>query len=171
MIFASQTHMRLFILLLLTSFTIAANAQTALPYDSLDFKKIRVNGLFFGSKKAELEKRFGTPQKVVTTEAIKGTDLYSDYHYGKSTLRVSPAGLFYGFKLTEDNFVLGYGMRLIKPGASLKEFAIYFPASFKAYAKDPSGKFKLKIMQGNAFIVFKTKDGVVTEIETREDVL
>jgi hypothetical protein len=163
--------MRLFIILLLT-ITGFGKAQAQAPaYDSIDFKKIRVNGLFFGSKKAELEKRFGNPQKVVTTEAVKGTDLYSDYHYGKSTMRVSPAGVFNGFKLTEDNFVLGYGLRLIKAGASLKEFAIYFPASFKSYANDKSGKFKLKIRPGNAFIVFKTKEGVVTEIETWEETL
>jgi hypothetical protein len=162
--------MRLLILFLLTTFaSITIKAQQT--YDSVDFKRIRVNGLFFGSKKAELEKKFGAPQKVVTTEAVKGTDLYSDYHYGKSTLRVSPAGVFNGFKLTEDDFVMGYGLRLIKPGASIKEFALYFPASFKSYAKDSGGKFRLKIRPGNAFIVFKTKDGIVTEIETWEETL
>jgi hypothetical protein len=151
--------------------TLGYTTQAQQTYDSIDFKKIRVNGLFFGSKKAELEKRFGVPQKVVTTEAGKGTDLYSDYYYGKSTLRVSPAGIFNGFKLTEGDFVLGYGLRLIKPGASIKEFALYFPASFKSYAKDSGGKLKLKIRPGNAFIVFKTKEGIVTEIETWEETL
>jgi hypothetical protein len=160
--------MRLFIILLLTIGFTKAQSQ---GYDSIDFKKIRVNGLSFGAKKAELEKRFGAPQKVVTTEAVKGTDLYSDYHYGKSTLRVSPAGVFNGFKFTEDDFIVGYGLRLIKVGASLKEFAIYFPASFKSYANDKSGKFKLKIMSGNTFIVLKTKDGIVTEIATWEETL
>lgn len=149
----------------------AQNKMPAPQYDSIDFRKVRVNNLFFGAKKAELEKKFGQPQKVVTTEAAKGTDLYSDYHYGKSTLRVSPAGVFNGFKLTDADFVLGYGSRLIRPGASLKEFAIYFPASFQAYAKDSGGRFRLKIRPGNAFIVFKTKDGIVTEIETWEETL
>lgn len=151
--------------------SVTTRAQSPLTYDSIDFKKIRINGLYFGSKKAELEKRFGTPQKVVTTEATKGTDLYSDYYYGKSTLRVSPAGVFNGFKLTEDSFVMGYGLKLIKPGASIKEFALNFPASFKAYAKDTGGKFRLKIRPGNSFIVFKTKNGIVTEIETWEETL
>lgn len=161
--------MRLFILVLISTFAVTTSWSQV--YDSVDFRKLRINGLLFGSKKAELEKKFGAAQKVVTTEAVKGTDLYSDYHYGKSTLRVSPAGVFNGFKLTEDDFVLGYGTRLIKTGASLKEFAIYFPASFQSYAKDNGGKFKLKIRTGNTFIVFKTKDGIVTEIETREETL
>jgi hypothetical protein len=161
--------MRLLVLVLIASF-LADNAYSQ-GYDSVDFKKIRVNGFYFGSKRADLEKKFGAPRKTVTTEAIKGTDLYTDYHYGKSTLRVSPAGFFNGFKILEDDIILGYGQHLIKVGASLKEFAIYFPASFQSYAKDPAGKFKLKIKSGNAYIVFKTKDGVVTEFETWEEVL
>lgn len=145
-----------------------ANGQT---YDSVDFRKLRIDGFYMGSKKAELEKKFGAPHKVVTTEGGKGIDMYSDYYYGKSTLRVSPAGVFNGFKLTDDQYILGCNQRLIKVGASLKEFAIYFPASFQSYSKDAGGKFRLKIRPGNAYIVFKTKDGIVTEIETWEPTL
>jgi hypothetical protein len=155
-------------LILLMSFSSSSYSQL---YDSVDFKKIRVNGMFMGSKKEELVKKFGEPHKIVTTESSKGTDAYSDYHYNKSTLRVNPDGIFYGFKLTENDLVLGWDRRLIRAGDALKEFAIYFPQSFKSYTKSPGGKFKIKIRPGNTYIVFKTKDGVIEEIETKEEIL
>jgi hypothetical protein len=159
--------MRLLLLIIATSFSFSTMHGQA--YDSVDFKKIRVNGIFLGSKKEDLVKKFGEPHKIVTTESSKGTDAYSDYHYNKSTLRVNPAGVFYGFKLTENDLVLGWDRHLIRSGDALKEFAIYFPQSFKSYAKYPAGKFKIKISPGNTYIVFKTKNGVIDEIETKEE--
>lgn len=159
--------MRFLILLLLTSFSSSIYSQV---YDSVDFKKIRVNGIFLGSKKEDIVKKFGEPHKIVTTESSKGTDAYSDYHYNKSTLRVNPAGVFNGFKLTQNEMVLGWERHLIRAGDALKEFAIYFPQSFKSYTKDPGGKFKIKIRPGNTYIVFKTKDGLIDEIETKEEI-
>lgn len=159
--------MRLF--LLITAISISFSALHSQVYDSVNFRKIRVNGMFLGSKKEYLVKKFGEPTKIVTTESSKGTDAYSDYHYNKSTLRVNPAGVFNGFKLTENDMILGWDRYLIRPGDALKEFAIYFPQSFRSYTKDPGGKFKIKIRPGNTYIVFKTKDGVINEIETKEE--
>lgn len=158
--------MRILLLFLLIS--VSAHAQQP-TYDSVDYKRVRVNNLSIGSKKAELERKFGLPQKIVTTEAQKGTDLYSDYYYGKSTLRVSPAGVFNGFKLMDPEFILGVGTRVIKTGASLKEFALYFPTSFREYAKNNNGRFRIKIKTGHTFIILKTKDGIVKEIETHDE--
>lgn len=160
--------MRLLILFLLSAASLQAQ-QPAPSYDSVDFKRVRVNNLYMGSKTAELEKKFGVPKKVVTTEASKGPDLYSDYHYGKSTMRVSPAGIFNGFKISDPEFVVWCGSHAIKTGASLKEFALFFPASFKEYAKDSGGKFRIKMKTGHTFIIFKTKEGIVTEIETWDE--
>ncbi|MES2372813.1 MAG: hypothetical protein V4557_09555 [Bacteroidota bacterium] len=161
--------MRLFLLIIATS--ISFSALHSQVYDSVEFKKIRINGFFLGSKKADLVRKFGEPHKIVTTESSRGTDAYSDYSYSKSTLRVNPDGVFYGFKLTENEFVLGWGRYIIKPGDSLKEFAINFPQSFKSYTKQPGGKFKIKIRASNTYIVFKIKDGVIDEIETKEEIL
>ncbi|MES2328945.1 MAG: hypothetical protein V4539_05030 [Bacteroidota bacterium] len=160
--------MRLLLLILVTSFsTVFVYGQV---YDSIPFVRIQVNGLALGAKKEEVIKKFGEPHKTVTTENNRGADIYIDYVYDKSTLRVNPPGVFYGFKLTDNNFILSCGKYSIRPGDSLKEFAIYFPKSFSAYAKNINGKFKLKIRQGNFFIVFKTRDGVISEIETKEEI-
>lgn len=159
--------MRLVLLILLTSLSI--NTLYSQVYDSVTFTKVRVNGVALGSKKEDMVKKFGEPYKTVTTESNRGADVYSDYHYQKSTLRINPAGIFTGFKLTENNFVLQYRKYLIRAGDSIKEFAIYFPQSFNAYTKNAAGKFKLRIMPGNTFIVFKTRDGVISEIETKEE--
>lgn len=153
-----------FLIPVLLLFSVAASGQS---YDSVAFRSIRINGFQFGSKKAELEKKFGPPTKVVTTEE-KGADQYSDYHYNRSTLRVSPAGVFNGFKLTDDGFALEWGQHSISVGSSLKEFGLYFPHSMQAYAKDPTKKFKLKIRPGITYIILKTKEGVVTAIETKD---
>ena len=160
--------MRFLILILFTLFSSSIYSQM---YDSVDFKKIRLNGVFLGSKKEDVIKKFGEPRKTVTTESSKGTDAYTDYYYNKSTLRVNPDGMFYGFKLVENDVVLGWDRRLIRAGDALKEFAIYFPQSFNSYTKKPDGKFKIKIKQRNTYIVFKTKDGVIEEIETKDEIL
>jgi hypothetical protein len=160
--------MRRLVLLLIISFCCISLYSQAV-YDSIDFKKIRVNGIVLGTKKEELVKKFGEPQKIVTTESAPGKDNFSNYHYNKSTLRVSPASFFTGFKLTENDLVLRYEDDYIKVGDSLKEFALNFPQSFKAYSKDAGGKFKLRIKGGNSYIVFKTKDGIISEIEVKEE--
>ncbi|MEO7530305.1 MAG: hypothetical protein ABIS69_02805 [Sediminibacterium sp.] len=159
--------MRLVLILLLT--TLASSALFGQMYDSVSFTRIRVNGLPFGSKKEDMIKKFGTPHKTITTESNKGADIYIDYKYQKSMLRVNPAGIFYGFTLKDNNFVFQIGKLAIRAGDSVKEFAINFPQSLKAYAKDKSGKFKLKIRPGNTFIILKTRDGIVTEMETKEE--
>ena len=161
--------MRLVLLILFTS--LSAGTLHSQVYDSVSFAKVRVNGIALGSKKEELVKKFGEPHKTVTTESNRGVDVYSDYYYQKSALRINTAGIFNGFKLTDNNFVLQYRKYLIRAGDSMKEFAIYFPQSFHAYTKNASGKFKLRIMPGNTFIVFKTRDGVIGEIETKEEEL
>lgn len=160
--------MRLLLLILITSFC-SINLYSQAVYDSIDFKKICVNGIYLGSKKEDVTMKFGDPQKIVTTEGAPGKDIYSNYYYGKSTIRISPASVFNGFKLTENNFAVRYDRHYIKVGDSLKEFAINFPQSFTAYAKDTGGKFKLRIKGGNSYIVFKTKDGVISEIEIKEE--
>ena len=157
------------LLLLLLVLTLSATAMYGQSHDSIAFTRIRVNGLPMGSKKEEVIKKFGTPHKTITTENNKGADIYIDYQYSKSLLRVNPAGVFYGFKLKENTFILQCGQHVIRAGDSIKEFAIYFPQSFKAYTRDLGGKFKLKIRQSNTFIIFKTKDGVIDEIETKEE--
>ncbi len=159
--------MRLLLLILFTSVSIGTLHSQV--YDTVPFAKVHVNGIALGSKKEELIKKFGEPHKTVTTESNRGVDVYIDYYYQKSALRISPAGVFNGFKLTDNNFVLQYRKYFIRAGDSMKEFAIYFPQSFNAYTKSAAGKFKLKIMPGNTFIVFKTRDGVISEIETKEE--
>ncbi len=140
-------------------------------YDSIDFKKIHVNGIPLGSKKEEVLKKFGEPHKVVTTEGVKGRDMYADFHYNKSTLRISPAAVFNGFKITESDLVLQYGQFFsIKTGDPIQQFEQEFPLSFKSYQKDTGGKFKLKIKAGNSYIVFKTKDGLIDEMEIKENI-
>ncbi len=160
--------MRLLLLILITTFC-SNELHTQIVYDTIDFKKICVNGIYLGSKKEDVTMKFGDPQKIVTTESAPGKDIFSNYYYGKSTIRVSPASVFNGFKLTESNFVLRYDREYIKVGDSLKEFALNYPASFQAYAKNAGGKFKLWIKGGNSYILFKTKDGIINEIEIKEE--
>jgi hypothetical protein len=160
--------MRLLLLILSTSL-LYSNLHGQV-YDSIDFKKISINGLVLGSTKTELVKKFGEPQKTVTTEGTKGTDIYSDYHYHKSTLRVSPALLFNGFKLTDKGMVLRYGQHTVKIGDPIEQFAGAFLQSAKSYRQDAGKKMKLKIKASNSYVVLKTKDGTVSEIEIREEI-
>ena len=138
-------------------------------YDSIELKKIQVNGLALGAKKDDMVKHFGIPKKTVTVESAPGKDLFSHYYYQKNRLRVSPTAVFNGFRLAENSFLLSCGEFVVKPGDSLKEFAINFPISFQTYLKEQGGKFKLKMKGGNSTIVFKIKKGIITEIEVKEE--
>jgi hypothetical protein len=157
--------MRIFVLILL----LCSNNLYSQTYDSIELKKIQVNGFTLGAKKDDLVKHFGEPKKVVTVESAPGKDLYSNYYYQKNRLRVSPVSTFNGFRLTEDDFVLTCGEFTVKPGDSLKEFAINFPVSFQTFTKHKTDKFKLRIKGTNSTIIFKIKKEIIEEIEVKEE--
>jgi hypothetical protein len=157
--------MRLFILILL----LCSNHLYSQVYDSIEVKQVQVNGFTLGAKKDELVKHFGEPKKVVTVESAPGKDLYSNYYYQKNRLRVSPQSTFNGFRLTEDNFILTCREFVVKPGDSLKEFAINFPVSFQTFTKHKTDKFKLRIKGTNSTIIFKIKNEIIEEIEVKEE--
>jgi hypothetical protein len=157
--------MRLFVLILL----LCSNNLYSQHYDSVEVKQVQVNGFTLGAKKDDLVKHFGEPKKVVTVESAPGKDLYSNYYYQKNRLRVSPISTFNGFRLVEDGFVLTCGEFAVKPGDSLKEFAINFPVSYQTFTKHKTDKFKLRIKGTNSTIIFKIVKEIIEEIEVKEE--
>ncbi len=138
-------------------------------YDSVEFKKISINGIVLGSTKTALVKKLGKAIKVVTTEDAKGMDSYSDYHYGKSSVRISPAGIVNGFKITDDYFSIQINRIKIKVGDPLQLIAGKYPNSTNAHVKDTSGKFKLRIKASNSYVVCRVMNGLIKEMEIREE--
>ncbi|MES2006197.1 MAG: hypothetical protein V4450_16890 [Bacteroidota bacterium] len=157
---------RLFFLLFLIAGMHTTYGQV---YDSVDFKKIQVNGISLGTSKNLLVKKLGKPAKMVTTENTTGMDMYSEYHYFKSSLRVSVAGTLNGFDITDDHFVIGYNQLKIKNGDPIQPIAGRFPNSAKAFPKDILGNFKLKIKASNSYVILKVVNGVIRKMEVKDE--
>ncbi len=137
--------------------------------DSIEFKKISINGIVLGSTKNTVVKKLGKASKIITTEDAKGMDSYSDYYYRKSSVRISPAGIVNGFKITDGFFTLYINGVKIKVGDPLKFIAGKYPNSANAHVKDISGKFKLRIKASNSYVVCRVVNGLIKEIEIREE--
>jgi len=139
-------------------------------YDSVIYKKIEINGVPMSGNKKDILSKIGKPQKITKMVSDATTDHWFEYHYGRTILRVFDDGRFWGFELRTRAFTWRYGADTVRVGDPLSLLCKYFPASCRTMKAGKGEMLRVRCQGTDAFIHFFTKNDIITEIETYQEI-
>jgi len=155
--------------LVLLTLLLPGNHLFSQNYDSVEFKKVQINGIFLGSAKKLILDTMGKPQKITKYDNESNEDSWSEYHYGANIIDILPKGTFRGFNIKTKSLILSYGNLKVKVGDPLDALAKTFPRSFATMKKENSKLFRLRFNRSDNYLIFHTEGGVVRSFETWQE--
>jgi hypothetical protein len=139
-------------------------------YDSVNYQKVQINGVPISGTKKDILRKIGKPQKITKYRNDSNDDHWFEYHYDRTILEVLDDGSFYGFKLRTRAFEWRYGADSVKVGDPVSVLCKYFPASCRTMKAEKAELVRVRCQATDAFIHFFTKNGIVTSIETFQEI-
>ena len=137
-------------------------------YDVIDQYDVFVNQIPLVSKRTDVIKRFGKPEKIKREEGIEGI-YWFNYYYKKSTFQIDPVGDFMGFKILDSSFILSFRSTKVRIGDSFYILKKIFPKSYKNYTTTKSKYLRVRIKDNDAYVLFTIASSIIIQVHTWED--